>query len=323
MFMSLMADDCLIPNLLLQMSTSKPWLTGSYYTVSAPKKKKKNHCFQQFLHCCMCISFRGNVFTQSLSHNGKCNHVTICSWHIKNHSCSSLSTSNCIWKLGRTFELNWHLQCKGYISHTTRNRVKPHCSLWSSPRTQTIPRILVRKPLGRDLSFKYLSLEIQSFLHMISSWDVRFQMHYNCKPSLHVSQVHINKSYTMNEPQFLQEYWSLQKKFTSKSQIPLKDLTLKFHLVKKITTCQNIQPFTSPISAHNFNNLCLPRNPASTMSFRRFILPPANLGPNTLLKSWAIWAATSMPTSSARVAAPTGKPNDFVSLSSSLGSTPS
>jgi len=30
-----------------------------------------------------------------------------------------------------------------------------------------------------------------------------------------------------------------------------------------------------------------------------------------------------MPTSSARVAAPTGKPNDFVSLSSSLGSTPS
>lgn len=136
------------------------WL--SLYSLSTNKQKRdrERYCFQQFLHCCMCISFCRNVFTQALPHTGKCNYVTICYWHIKNHSSSSLSTSNCTRKLGQTSELNWHLQCEGYISHTTRNRVKLHCSLWSSPRTQTTPRILVRQPLDWCLSFKYVSLEI-------------------------------------------------------------------------------------------------------------------------------------------------------------------
>lgn len=43
----------------------------------------------------------------------------------------------------------------------------------------------------------------------------------------------------------------------------------------------------------------------------------------TLDKSTAMCEPTSIPTSSANVAAPTGKPNCLVMLSRSLGSTPS
>lgn len=68
----------------------------------------------------------------------------------------------------------------------------------------------------------------------------------------------------------------------------------------------------------------LPVKPFLTKSFRIGI--PALLeprSPNSLLKNSAICAATSMPTSSSKVAFPTGKPKPFDALSMSFGLTPS
>uniref|UniRef100_A0A224Y666 Uncharacterized protein n=1 Tax=Rhipicephalus zambeziensis TaxID=60191 RepID=A0A224Y666_9ACAR len=59
------------------------------------------------------------------------------------------------------------------------------------------------------------------------------------------------------------------------------------------------------------------------MSLRICGLPPWKRLPNSLPRYSAMCSATSMPTSSTRVAAPTGKPNFLVTESSSLTVTPS
>lgn len=66
-----------------------------------------------------------------------------------------------------------------------------------------------------------------------------------------------------------------------------------------------------------------PRSPAATISFRTAGSPPPNRLPKAFPRSSATWAATSMPTSSASVAIPTGQPNPVVTLSSCWGFTPS
>lgn len=60
-----------------------------------------------------------------------------------------------------------------------------------------------------------------------------------------------------------------------------------------------------------------------TKSFKMFGSPPPNRVPKALLKSTAMWLATSIPTSSTNVEQPTGNPNFSVSLSSDTTSTPS
>ncbi|CAB0004538.1 unnamed protein product [Nesidiocoris tenuis] len=59
------------------------------------------------------------------------------------------------------------------------------------------------------------------------------------------------------------------------------------------------------------------------MSFSTSTFPPENLWPKTSKRLSEMCEATSIPTSSTKVAAPTGKPNCFESVSSCLGSTPS
>lgn len=59
------------------------------------------------------------------------------------------------------------------------------------------------------------------------------------------------------------------------------------------------------------------------MVFKTSTFPPPKRDPKALPRSSATWAATSIPTSSASVAAPTGNPKDVVRESNFLGSTPS
>lgn len=66
-----------------------------------------------------------------------------------------------------------------------------------------------------------------------------------------------------------------------------------------------------------------PRKPLDIICFSTSRLPPANRSPNTLPRFSATCFATSTPTSSTSVAAPTGKPKLVVRESSFLGPTPS
>lgn len=66
-----------------------------------------------------------------------------------------------------------------------------------------------------------------------------------------------------------------------------------------------------------------PRKPLDIICFSTSRLPPANRSPNTSPRFSATCFATSTPTSSTSVAAPTGKPKLVVRESSFLGPTPS
>lgn len=66
-----------------------------------------------------------------------------------------------------------------------------------------------------------------------------------------------------------------------------------------------------------------PKKPFCTMSLSNSMLPPLKRSPKALPRSSATCAATSMPTSSISVAAPTGKPKAVEMVSIFFGSMPS
>lgn len=66
-----------------------------------------------------------------------------------------------------------------------------------------------------------------------------------------------------------------------------------------------------------------PKKPFCTMSLKRSMLPPPKRSPKALPRSSATCVATSTPTSSISVAAPTGKPKAVEMASTFFGSTPS
>lgn len=66
-----------------------------------------------------------------------------------------------------------------------------------------------------------------------------------------------------------------------------------------------------------------PKKPFSTMSLNNSMLPPPKRSPKALPRSSATCVATSTPTSSISVAAPTGKPKAVEMASIFFGSMPS